>query len=223
MQRLAQKSVPFGHFVRLTRYKDYAVNEPQAENRTPAAEAGPAAIQAREPLSPAEAQFARELFERYQLSLYRYLSGLLHSREEAWEILQETYLRLMRQPSFDRLRENAKAYLFTTATNLARDLFRLKASRTLEVERELFAASGLHSPRWESWPELALEGEQAGLVILRTLRSMEPAVRSALLLRRFRDMTHEQIAAKMGVSERTVKRYVREGLAAISAELKGGQ
>jgi len=70
---------------------------------------------------------------------------------------------------------------------------------------------------------LALEGEQAGLVILRTLRSMEPAVRSALLLRRFRDMTHEQIAAKMGVSERTVKRYVREGLAAISAELKGGQ
>jgi RNA polymerase sigma factor (sigma-70 family) len=201
------------------------VNEPPTENRPPPlpgeADRGPEAV--RSPLSPVESEFAGELFARYQLSLYRYLNGLLHSHEEAKEILQETYLRLMRQPSFDRLRENARAYLFTTATNLARDLFRLKASRGMEVERELFSASGLDSPRWESWPDLALEGEQVGVAILRALENMEPIVRSALLLHRFRDMTHEQIATRLGVSKRTVKRYVKEGLTAIADQLKGEQ
>jgi RNA polymerase sigma factor (sigma-70 family) len=200
------------------------VNEPRSQGRPPLVSdegATTPGSRARDPLSSVEAQFARELFERHQLSLYRYLSGLLHSREEAKEILQETYLRLIRQPDFDRLRENARAYLFTTATNLARDLFRLKSSRGMEVERELYSAGGLDSPHWESWPDLALEGKQAELAILQALRNMEPVVKSALLLHRFRDMTHEQIGALLGVSERTVKRYVREGLTAIADQLKG--
>jgi Sigma-70 region 2 len=93
------------------------------QNRSDPAPGGaeePAGTSLRAPLTHAESEFARELFERHRLSLYRYLKGLLRSGEEASEILQETYLRLLRQPSFDRVRENARAYLFQTATNLAR-------------------------------------------------------------------------------------------------------
>ncbi len=139
-------------------------------------------------MSPVESAFARELFERYQLSLYRYLTRLLHSREEAQEILQETYLRILRQPTFEHVRANARAYLFQTATNLARDLFRQKALRGIESERALFNASGLDSPDWDSWPELALEAEQAGRAIVDVLQELDPQVRSALLLHRFRGL-----------------------------------
>jgi RNA polymerase sigma-70 factor (ECF subfamily) len=169
-----------------------------------------------------EARFARELFERHQLSIYRYLNGLLHSREEARELLQDTYLRLLRQPSFDHVRENARAYLFQTAANLARDFFRRKAARGIEAQREIFSASGLHMPNWESWPDLALEGEQLRLLIVRTLRGMEPSVRSALLLHRFRNFSHRQIAVWLDVSERTVERYIKEGLSLIAEQLKVG-
>ena len=61
-------------------------------------------------LTASEVQFAQELFERHRFSLYGYLSRLLHSREEAKEILQESYLRVLRQPGFGRLRTNARAY-----------------------------------------------------------------------------------------------------------------
>ena len=176
----------------------------------------------REPLSSVEAQFARELFERYQLPLFAYLNGLLKSRDEAKEILQETYLRLLRQPSFDHVRKNARAYLFQTATNLARDHFRRKASHGIGAEREFFSASGLDVPRWETWPDLALEGEQTGQLIIRALQNMELPVRSALLLHRFRDFTHHQIAVWLGVSERTVERYIKEGLSLIAEQLKAG-
>lgn len=175
---------------------------------------------AREPLTQAESEFARELFERHRLSLYRYLNGLLHSREEAREILQETYLRLLRQPSFDHVRKNARAYLFQTATNLARDLFRQRAVKGIDTEMEAFAAGGLDTPDWMSWPEFALEAEQIAAVILAALRELERPVRSALLLHRFRGMTHGQVAVRLGVSERTIDRYIKEGLGAIAKRLK---
>ena len=174
----------------------------------------------RQPLTRTEMEFARELFELHRLSLYRYLKGLLASREDASEILQETYLRLLRQPSFEPLRRNARAYLFQTATNLARDFFRRRAMKGMDAEAQIFSASGLDSPDWSSWPELALEGELIGRVIVSALKELQPAVRAALLLKRFRDLTHGQIALQMNVSERTVERYIKEGLAHIADRLK---
>ncbi len=174
----------------------------------------------RDPLTQAESEFARELFERHRLSLYRYLSGLLHSREEAREIVQETYLRLLRQPSFEHLRQNARAYIFQTATNLARDLFRQRAAKGIDTEMEVFAASGLDTPDWMSWPELALEAEQLNALIIAALKQLERPVRSALLLHRFRGLTHAAIARRLGVSERTIERYIKEGLNAIAKQLE---
>jgi DNA-directed RNA polymerase specialized sigma24 family protein len=39
-------------------------------------------------------------------------------------------------------------------------------------------------------------------------------------LNRFQDFTHRQIAVRMGVSERTVERYIKEGLSVIAEQLK---
>jgi RNA polymerase sigma factor (sigma-70 family) len=200
------------------------VNKPPSIRRSleaTEASAPPSTEQAaRSPLSPAEAQFVRELFERHQLSLYRYLSKLLRSREEAQEVLQEAYLRMIRQSDFDRLRENARAYLFSTATNLARDLFRARAARDLKSERDLFTSMALECAHWDSCPDLALEGEQTEQILLAALNTLDPQVRSALLLHRFRDMTYEQIGAQLAISVRTAKRYVREGLDVIARRLK---
>jgi len=176
-------------------------------------------VAARAPLSPAEAQFAQELFEAHKLTLYRYLKRVLVSREDAQEILQETYLRFLRQPSFDRLRHNARAYLFQTATNLAYDFFRQRSLKSIETEADLFNASGMGSPRWSSWPELALQGEQTRAIIMQALADLPVAVRTALLQHRFQELTHREIARRIGVSERTVERYIKDGLSQIAARL----
>lgn len=167
---------------------------------------------ARAPLTPVEAEFARELFETHRLGIYRYLHRLLNSREDASEVLQETYLRVLRQPDFQRVKLNARAYLFQTATNLARDLFRQRVAKGAAAEAEAFIAAGLEAPDWSGWPELAMEGLQLSALIVDTLQQLDPQVRYALLLHRFRDLTHRQIAACLKVSERTVERYIKEGL-----------
>ena len=186
----------------------------------PALAEGAAGSNSRVPLSAAESEFARELFERHRQSLYRYLNGLLPSREDASEILQETYLRLLRQPSFDHIRANARAYLFQTATNLARDLFRSRKSRGLHAEADTASTATLDTPDWTNWPDLALEGEQVAAVIVKALEELDIQVRTALLFYRFRDMSHREIAVRMNLSVRTIERYIKNGLTHIGRRLK---
>jgi len=181
---------------------------------------GKSASSFRQPLSAVESEFARELFERHRLSLYRYLKGLLPSREDASEILQETYLRLLRQPSFDHIRANARAYLFQIATNLARDLFRSRTSRGVPADTDVHAPVRLDTPDWTNWPDLAVEGEQVAAIITEALQQLDVQVRTALLLHRFREMTHQEIAARMNLSVRTIERYIKEGLTHIGRRVK---
>jgi RNA polymerase sigma-70 factor (ECF subfamily) len=172
---------------------------------------------ARTPLTPAESEFARELFELHRLALYRYLVGLLPSKDDAREVLQETYLRLLRQRSFEHIRANARAYLFQIATNLARDLFRQR------THRAGMARDALRHPDttdWSRWPDLELTGEQLAQIIVAALEQLPGAMREALLLYRFRDMTHQEIAARMHLSTRTVERYIKDGLAHIARRLQ---
>jgi len=126
----------------------------------------------------------------------------------------------MRQPDFERVRLNAQGYLFQTATNLARDIFRQRVAKGAAAEAAAFAAAGLETPDWSSWPELALEGQQLSALIVDTLQALDPRVRCALLLHRFRDLTHGQIAACMRLSERTIERYIQEGLQRIADRME---
>jgi RNA polymerase sigma factor (sigma-70 family) len=175
---------------------------------------------ARSALTRAESDFARDCFEQHRFVLYRYLKRVLVSREDAQEILQETYLRFLRQPTFDRLRRNARAYLFQIATNLANDFFRQRALKSIEAESEVFEASGLSAPDWASWPELALQGEQTQSLILLAFSELSAPVRTALLQYRFQKLTQREIASRIGVSERTVERYIKQGLSHIAHRLK---
>ena len=177
-------------------------------------------LEVRTTLTPAEVEFARELFELHRLALYRYLKHILISREDALEVLQEAYLRLLRQPSFEHVRQNAKAYLFQTAANLANNRFRQRSKKSFATEVEMFEAAGLTSPHWASWPEMALQGEQTESIIIRALMELATPVRTAILQYRFQDLTHREIALRLGVSERTVERYIKDGLSHIANRLE---
>jgi RNA polymerase sigma-70 factor (ECF subfamily) len=170
--------------------------------------------------SPAQTLYVKELFEQHRLALYRYLKRVLVSRDDAQEMLQETYVRILRQPSLDRLKQNARAYLFQTAANLANDHFRSRSLKSAQVEADLFAASGLGSPDWASWPEHALQGEQTKTVLMKALHDLPAPVRIAILQDRFQELTHAEIAMRMGVSERTVERYIKKGLSLIADRLE---
>lgn len=141
------------------------------------------------------------LFLQHRVSLLRYLHRLVRCEEDALDLLQECYLRLLRQP--DSEAKLTRGYLFTVALNLARDHGRRATSRSEDRHQpldDLALADRGFTPDDELVWQQGLERLQAAL------RELPPRRRKIFLLRRFRQMTAGEIAELLNVSKRTVER-----------------
>jgi RNA polymerase sigma factor (sigma-70 family) len=163
--------------------------------------------------------FLAALFNKYRTSLYRYLSGLVSNEDDAAELVQESYARLLRQTNVLRLEVVARTYLFQTATNLARDHFRRQASRHathhVDVDDEPI-------PDLDNDPEKTFAWIQTIQSIKQGIKELPPVARKVFLLSRFRNKTYPQIAVILGISTRTVERKMSEAMELLARHVGEG-
>ena len=142
--------------------------------------------------------------------LQGWLRKKLGNAFDAADLAQDTFLRILAAPDKQgdwQLRE-PRAYLTVVAKRLLANLYRRRS-----LEQAYFEAlSALPEPQAPS-PE-----QQA--IILETLQEIDamldglaPPVRRAFLMAQLEGLGYAEIAATLGVSERTVKRYMAEAMA----------
>jgi RNA polymerase sigma factor (sigma-70 family) len=170
----------------------------------------PEAQQAQECDSPEQsnAAYAALLFSRYRASLHRYLSRFVRP-DEADELVQETYFRLLRHGETIQLEAMARAFLYRTATNLLHDHRRRKLTRRSELHVPLDEDAETEG---HAGPEEELACEQLLDIVEETIANMPAETRSVFLMSRFRDMSYMEIAGVMNLSPRTVTRKMAEAL-----------
>jgi RNA polymerase sigma-70 factor (ECF subfamily) len=155
-----------------------------------------------------------ERFESETLPHLRALYGtacrLTRSREDAEDLVQETYLRAMR--SFDRYTPgtNARAWLFTILHRARVDALRRQGRTPTTVELE---ADGPGAPAVQD-PALAPLG---GLE--RALQELPESLRSAVLLRDVEGFSYREIADILEVPLGTVMSRLHRGRAALRQSL----
>ena len=162
--------------------------------------------------------FVTGVFVRFQRSLLRYLRGLLVRREDAEDVAQETYLRLVRAAALDRSEVRVRAFMFKAATNLAYDRFRQRQSRGQHDDGELSAL-----PDETPAADRVVALEQALRIVESTVLGLSPRCRQVFLLRASHECSYEEIAERLGVSKRTVEREMQTALDACQRELRGGE
>ncbi|HXG53881.1 MAG TPA: RNA polymerase sigma factor, partial [Vicinamibacterales bacterium] len=113
----------------------------------------------------------RELFDQSGPAVLRYLRRLTGSRAEAEDVLQDTFLKLHLQRGTDVPLENARAWIFRVATNLARDRERHRLVEQREASRP--AAGNVVDF------ETRLQRQQLTRL---TLRRLPPRMRQVLIL-----------------------------------------
>lgn len=157
------------------------------------------------------------LFHKYRSPLFRYLTGLVTSPDDAAELVQECYSRLLQHEDVAHLEAVSRTYLFQIATNLARDHYRRRATRRssahLDVDEVEIAderAGPEHSLVWDTTIDSIKEG----------IKQLPPTTRRIFLLSRFRGKTYPQIALLLGVSTRTVERKMSEAMQVLAARLR---
>ena len=125
-------------------------------------------------------------------------------RQEAEDVVQDTYLHLLQRGTAATL-EQPRPYLFRIAANLAVDMAR-KTKVRLRYAGEGFAlACNAEAP---ASPEAAAGGAMELRRLQASLAELPPLCRDAFLLNRVEDLTHAEIAARLGVSVRTIDRHM---------------
>jgi len=152
--------------------------------------------------SPGIGGWARE----YAADLHRFLSKRRFIESDIKDVCQEVYLRLLR---FERTEviQNPMAYLFRVAANVAHD-FRLRQAQWIPLEAEQ-----LEEPATEPGPEQLLDIEYRNRRLAEMLATLPPLSRAALVLQSQEELTYEEIAARLGVTRRVVKRAIARGYA----------
>jgi len=152
-------------------------------------------------LAPIESIFRNEyrwLFGRLRLKL-----GCAYTAED---IAAETFAQLIALPDPARIRE-PRAMLTTIAHRLVYDFWRRR-----DLERAYLTALA-------ALPEGAVPSEEERAIVIETLHAIDRTLarlsakaRNAFVYSQFHDMTHAEIAERLGVSKRTVRDYLVQAM-----------
>jgi RNA polymerase sigma-70 factor (ECF subfamily) len=153
-----------------------------------------------------QTEIVARAFERFRRPLLRYLTDLLTRRDDAEDVLQETYMRLMQVEKLEN--GGVRALIFKVATNLAYDRFRQRRTRGPHGDDEVLAQLPSHEPA----PERIIALEQGVEIVKRTLLELKPRCRQVFLLRTAEELGYDDIAARLGISRRTVEREMQHAL-----------
>ncbi|WP_051952472.1 RNA polymerase sigma factor [Methylocapsa aurea] len=140
-------------------------------------------------------------------------------RQEAEDVVQDAYLHLLQKDGFETL-EHPRAFLFRIASNLAVDAARKTKTRTRYAEDEI-EFLGLGSSA--AGPETTVDGAIVAHRFHACLKELPAPCREAFLLSLTDDLTHAEIARRLGVSVRTIDRHMVRALNHVRRRFQGPQ
>lgn len=143
-------------------------------------------------------QQIEDLFRRHAGWLRLFLTRNLRAQPaDVEDIVQDTYLRAVRQPA--TVIVHPRAFLSQTATNLFRDGKRRAAVRARHHQSVVQSGSATDAR------SSGLLEQEAALELERLILVMPDLYRDVFALSRFRHMTNAEIAAHLDISVKTVE------------------
>lgn len=160
------------------------------------------------------------LFDAYGGRVFGLLQRMVRSRETAEDLLQETFLRVVRTIESYEHDGRFEAWLFRIAANLARDHGRKQQRRgtpaTLDGgdDEGTIDVAAAEAPAWAG-----LQQAEEVAELEAALQRLPGAEREVLLLRHFGELPFKEIAALLGVPLGTALARAHRGLKRLKSEL----
>lgn len=150
------------------------------------------------------------LFRSEAPRLLRFLTRRTAEREEAADMLQESFLRLLRMAKARAVPDSPEAYLQRIASNLLRDRAKQRAARAEHLFEPLDEET---TPDPGPDPTGRLQAQDMLGLYESALLKLTPRTREIFLLHRRDGFTYAQIAAKMSLSVSGVEKHMMKAIA----------
>lgn len=152
--------------------------------------------------------FADEVLP-HEPALRAYLRGRFPSLADSDDVVQETYIRLLRTHGRRGIR-STRSLLFTTAKHVAIDLFRRRQSAapieplaTIEESRVLDEKSIA--------PDAAARECELDL-LEQAIASLPTRCREVILLKKIHGLSYDEISRRLGISPNTISAHLTAGV-----------
>lgn len=150
----------------------------------------------------------REQVLPYETYYLRQARRWLRSREEAADLVQEAYLKLLQMDDWAAVR-NPRSYTVTTIRNLV--LQRVRREQIVAIVD--IPAPSLAETRDEAPGVFEAVAERQALVdLLAEVERLPPVCRRVVRMRKFEDRTPREIALELGISVSTVETHLARGM-----------
>jgi RNA polymerase sigma-70 factor (ECF subfamily) len=151
------------------------------------------------------------LFEEEAPRLMRFLRRF-GPRISAEDIKQDAFAKLV---ASNEDIASPRAYLTTTARNLALNDLRRQKNAATDAHADIETIA----PAYTADPETQLIAAEDAAAASAALEALEPHLRDALLLHIVEGLTQPEVAKRIGVSRRTVQRYIEAALGQLALAL----
>ncbi|GAA1526928.1 RNA polymerase sigma factor (sigma-70 family) [Agromyces terreus] len=143
-------------------------------------------------------------------ALTRYAYLLTGDADDAADLVQDALVRTFGSPRFQLTLPRAEAYVRRAVLNAVID--RSRRDGTWRRVRHLAVA-----PAPVDVPQ---DRSDVRIDLMRRIRSLAPRQAACIVLRYYDDLTVDQVARTLGLSSGAVKRYLSDGLRALSSSIE---
>ncbi len=171
-----------------------------------------------------------ELVRKYSVQMYNVAHGLLNSREDAEEVVQDAFVKAYGNLKTFRGDSSFSTWLYRIVVNLARNKYhwnrRRGAGQHISMsEKRPYDNDGGRNEDMEladtsNIPTKALESNEEDDRIMKAIDSLPEALKETIILRHIKDMSYEEIAKITGANIGTVKSRISRARETLSASLK---
>lgn len=159
-----------------------------------------------------------KLVEMYAPQLYRTAYGLLGSKQDAEEVVQDAFVRAFRALNSFRGDSSFETWMHRITINLARNKFHWNRRRgegqltsLSSVSEEDGEQHDLLFPDDRSRPDFKMENAEIESEIMQGLSSLPESLRETMVLRHVSDLPYEKIAEQLDCKVGTVKSRLARG------------
>jgi RNA polymerase sigma factor (sigma-70 family) len=156
------------------------------------------------------------LFREHNRTLVRFINARLRNEQEANEIAQEAYVKMLQLDRCPGTASFMRHYLFRVAENLAVDRIRQRYARS-----RLDQLTSIDDLFQEALAERTVLAGQELALLKAAVAELPEKYREAFRLIKLEDNSFPQVASLMRLSERMVRKYITRALIYIRLRREG--
>lgn len=154
------------------------------------------------------------IYNRYKGVLYFHAYKMLRDEDEAKDVVQELFIKLYSKAGIIYVRTTLSAYLYASIRNRILDIIAHKRIKTdYLASLEDFVHQGAYTT------DLLMREKELAFQIEKEVSLLPEKMRQIFEMSRNSNLSHKEIAAKLDISDKTVKKQISNALKLIKVKL----